>query len=90
MHKTTMAATAFAALFLVQPASAADRQECESAIKQTQSDAAQNPILQDSEARMGELQTSLARAGEAGQEGDFDRCLEIVRDARGAAGLRVR
>ncbi len=82
--------TLVAAALLMSPAAFAQTEaDCEAAIEKAQSDAASDGVLQSSDAKMNELSTSLARAGTAGIEGDYAKCLEMVRDARGGAGLRV-
>lgn len=83
--RTALLATMVA--FAASPAFAATEQECEAAIAQTQREAADSPTLGDNEGRGEELATMLAQAGEAGLQGNYDRCLELVRDARGSAGL---
>jgi len=88
-----MKTTSFAVLaVLVLPtgpqALAADREECEAAIRQAQDEGSRSALLQDNEGRADEFRTALARAGEAGEQGDFARCLTLVSNARGAAGLR--
>lgn len=83
--RTALLATVVA--FAGSPAFAATEQECEVAIADTQREAAESPSLGNNEGRGQELATMLARAGEAGLQGNYDQCLELVRDARGSAGL---
>ena len=78
-----------AALLFTAPAFAQTEADCETAVQQTQNDADNNAELQTNDGRAEELATNLARASTAGIDGDYEKCLEMVRDARGAAGLRV-
>lgn len=83
--RTALLATMVA--FAASPAFAATEQDCKAAIAETQREAADSPSLGNNEGRAGELSTMLARAGEAGLQGKYEHCLELVRDARGSAGL---
>ncbi len=83
-----LAATLIAAATVVPPVLAATEADCVAAIRQTQDDASRNAALSTNDERSGELATMLARAGTAGEDGRYEECLELVRDARGAAGLR--
>lgn len=89
MTKVTLLAAALvgAALF-VPPAQAATEAECEAAIRKTQDDASRNAALSANDEKADDLSTMLARAGSAGENGNYEQCLQLVRDARGAAGLR--
>ncbi|WP_108660232.1 hypothetical protein [Acuticoccus kandeliae] len=89
MMKRLSAAAAILAMCAAVPAMAASEEECEAAIAKTQSDMESDAALQANGDRMNEMQTLLAQAGEAGEQGNYDLCLQRVKDTRGAAGLRV-
>jgi hypothetical protein len=83
----TLCVVAFTGLLAAAPAVAQTEQTCEAAVEQAQRDAANDPALAANDERGNELSTMLAEASEAGLQGNAERCLELVRDARGAAGL---
>ncbi|RAI00428.1 hypothetical protein DLJ53_14255 [Acuticoccus sediminis] len=76
-----------AALVTSTAAFAQTEADCEAAIRQTQADAENDGNLQNNDDKSDELATMLAEAGEAGIQGEYQKCLDMVRDARGAAGL---
>jgi len=66
---------------------AASEAECTAAVQKAEDDAENMPDMEDPSSRRDHFETMLAQAGEAGIRGDYDRCLELVRDARGGSGL---
>jgi hypothetical protein len=86
MKKRCVVSTLAIAL-LATPAFAATEADCEAAIRQAQADAEQSPIIAEQEGRADRLATELSRAGEEGIRGNYEKCLTIVKDARGGAGL---
>ncbi|MCF3933436.1 hypothetical protein L1787_08440 [Acuticoccus sp. M5D2P5] len=90
MMKRVSASIAILAMFAAVPAMAATEEECEAAIAQTQADMESDAALQANDDRANEMTTMLAEAGEAGEQGNYEECLQKVEDTRGAAGLRVQ
>lgn len=81
----------FLGLALIATAGAAlasSEAECEAAIKSAQEAAESDAIVENSEAREEEISDLLARAGEAGIEKHYERCLELVKQARDVVGPR--
>lgn len=73
----------------IASASAATQQECQSAIDALEAQMASDAGFQMMpQGRQDEVQSILAEAGEANLQGNYERCLERVESARGAAGLR--
>jgi hypothetical protein len=68
------------------PAAAQTEEDCKNAVWQAQ-EGLESSQLGEADNRAGHIETLLAQAGEAGLQGDYEKCLEIVRDAEGAAGL---
>ena len=67
------------------PAAAQTEEDCKNAVWQAEEGLEASQMGSDD--RGGHVETLLAQAGEAGLQGDYKKCLEIVRDAEGAAGL---
>ena len=86
-RETVAAAAALAAAvaFPALPAAAQTEADCKNAVWQAEQDMSTTRFA-DSDERGGHIETLLAQAGEAGLQGDYKKCLELVRDAEGAAG----
>lgn len=76
-----------AALIVSPDALASSEAECTAAVQKAEADASNMPDMEDPSSRRDHFETMLAQASEAGIQGDYDRCLELVRDARGGSGL---
>lgn len=78
------------ALVHAAPAVASSEADCTSAVRTAQRDLERDPAFENRpEGSQDHVRTLLAQAGEAGLEGRYDHCLELVREARGVAGLRT-
>jgi len=77
-------------LFLAPTAAFATTEaECQSAINETSQMMERDAGFQSMpEGRQEEVQSIMAQAGEALDQGDYDKCMEHVESAKGAAGLR--
>lgn len=88
-HTAAAFAAAFAVIAAVGttafPAAAQTEEDCKTAVRQAEEGLEASQMGSDD--RGGHIETLLAEAGEAGLQGDYAKCLEIVRDAEGAAGL---
>lgn len=71
------------AFAMAAPAKALTERDCTEAITAAEENMPQRFGDDD---RGQHVETMLAQAGEAGLQGDYQKCLEIVRDAEGAAG----
>lgn len=67
------------------PVLAETEAECEAAIQEVETFLAEDAAMPTGKAE--EVETILAQAGEAGVEGNYAECLEIVEQAKGAAGI---
>lgn len=87
LARTTVAASVVIAAIAsaALPAAAQTEEDCKNAVWKAQ-EAMEARFDQDDDGG-GHVETLLAQAGEAGLQGDYKKCLEIVRDAEGAAGL---
>lgn len=69
--------------------SAATEADCKAAIDAVEQAMRDDAVLEAaSESRRERIEDILAQAGEAGLQGDYERCLERVDAAKGIAGLR--
>ncbi len=82
-----LAAAAVAFSLSTFGAQAATQEECDAAIAQAQQDAENNVIIAQKEQKEMEFSELLAKASEEGVNGDYDKCLQWVHDARGGFGL---
>lgn len=80
-------AAAFAVTMSAFAAQAATDAECEAAIASAQDAAENNIILSQQEAKREEYSRMLADASQKGIEGDYEKCLQLVKDARGGFGV---
>lgn len=77
------AIAALAVVLLISiPARADDKSECKSGIVMIQAEIAKKPP----QATLQKLQTALRVAQREDQEGEFDECVDAVKDARKALG----
>lgn len=74
--------TAAALIIAALPARADDRTECKSGIDMIQAEMAKKPP----QATLAKLQTALRVAQREDKEGEFDECVDAIKDARKALG----
>lgn len=81
------AAAAVAVTMSAFAAEAATQQDCDEAIAAAQQAGEDNINIEEDEQKETEFSDMLADASQKGIEGDFDKCLQLVKDARGGFGL---
>lgn len=71
------------------PASAATEADCKAAVAEVERAMQDDAALEIApEGKRDRIESILAEAGEAGLQGNYERCMERVEAAKGIAGLR--